>query len=188
MNILEKLKKYTPYDDAEKASVEACLKFIEKFGDDIYTRDNILGHVCGSAWIINKKRNKVLLAHHNIYNSYNWLGGHNDGEIDTFNVAKREVFEESGLKNVKPLNNSDFIDVNMEFVIPHVRKGNAINAHLHIVFVYLFEADENEPLKVNDDEHSSLRWFDNKDVQNVADIHMRDIYRRIMKKIVEFKL
>ncbi len=44
-----------------------------------------------SAWVVNRDRTKVLLAYHNIYNSWAWLGGHTDGERNLLSVAVREV-------------------------------------------------------------------------------------------------
>ncbi|MDD4555711.1 MAG: NUDIX domain-containing protein [Alphaproteobacteria bacterium] len=187
MKTIDFINTYVPYDEAEKASVEAIRTFVEKFKENIYCRSNILGHACGSAWIVNKERTKVLMAHHNIYKSYNWIGGHADGETNLLNVALRETEEETGLKNIKTLNDGNPFDINMEFVIPHVRKGESINAHLHLTFVFLFEADENEKLIINEEENSALTWIDVEKVLDFADNHMYPIYARIIEKVKKIK-
>ena len=50
----------------------------------------------------------MLMVYHNIYNSWSWLGGHADGEIDLLSVAVREVKEEAGISNVTPVSKDIF--------------------------------------------------------------------------------
>lgn len=184
MDIYGELKKYKPYNELEADNVASVLAFIDKFGDDVWTRDNLIGHICVSAWVVNKEHTKVLMAHHNIYCSYDWLGGHADGDRNLLEVAKKEVFEESGLKNIKVLNDGNIFDVNMQFVIPHIKRGKNITAHLHLAIVYLFEADEKDELIVNEDENSALKWIENEKVFEVSKSeHMRPIYSRLMEKV-----
>lgn len=52
----------------------------------------------GSARVVNRERDKVLMLYHNIYHSWSWLGGHADGETDLLSVALREVKEEAGIE------------------------------------------------------------------------------------------
>ena len=61
-----------------------------------------------SAWVVNRERTKVLMVYHNIYNSWSWLGGHADGETDLLSVAVREVKEEAGISNVRPVSEEIF--------------------------------------------------------------------------------
>lgn len=184
MTLYEELKTYHPYDEVEKANVDAFLKFIEKFGDDIWTRDNIIGHVCASAWVVDKSRRKVLMVYHNIYQSFAWLGGHADGDKDLLEVAKREVMEESGLENVKVLNDGKIFDVNFQFVIPHMKRGYHITSHLHLSVVYLFEGSCDGILTVNQAENSAVAWIDVDDVlENTKEDHMKPVYTRLMKKV-----
>ena len=67
-----------------------------QFGD-LFTRENELAHFTASAWVVTPDRKKALMAYHNLYNSWAWLGGHADGERNLLSVAVREVCEESGL-------------------------------------------------------------------------------------------
>ena len=43
------------------------------------------------------------MAYHKLYDSWAWLGGHADGDRDLLAVALREVREESGLTDVRPV-------------------------------------------------------------------------------------
>ncbi|MDV2887536.1 NUDIX domain-containing protein, partial [Alkalihalophilus pseudofirmus] len=72
------------------------LRYIDTF-PDILTRKNEFAHFSSSAWTVNKDRTKVLMAFHNIYQSWSWLGGHADGDDHLLRVALRETREETGL-------------------------------------------------------------------------------------------
>ena len=96
-----------------------------------------------SAWVVNKDRSKILLAYHNIYDSWAWLGGHADGEKDLLKVALKEVAEESGVKNIKPVS-EDILSVEILTVDGHEKKGVYVPSHLHLNVTYLIEADDTE--------------------------------------------
>ena len=57
--------------------------------DDVLVRDNEIAHITSSGFIVNKLRTKVLMIHHNIYNSWGWTGGHADGDEDLLYVAMK---------------------------------------------------------------------------------------------------
>ena len=99
--MLEKLKKYQPYNEQEEKDVKEIIRRLES-GEELFLRDNASAHFTASAWVVSPDRKKVLMAYHNIYDSWAWLGGHADGEHDLLKVAIKEVKEESGL-DVKPI-------------------------------------------------------------------------------------
>ena len=68
MNWIELIRSYIPCDDAEKKDKELIIHCIDKF-DDLLTRDNGIAHITSSCLVINKSKDKVLMEHHNIYNS-----------------------------------------------------------------------------------------------------------------------
>ena len=110
---------------------------------DIFERSNLIAHMTASAWVVNKDRSKILLAYHNIYDSWAWLGGHADGEKDLLKVALKEVAEESGVKNIKPVS-EDILSVEILTVDGHEKKGVYVPSHLHLNVTYLIEADDTE--------------------------------------------
>ena len=140
----ERIVNYVPYDEQEESDKKYILKFIDTF-DDVLTRKNIFGHFCSSAFVVNKNRSKVLMIYHNIYNSWAWPGGHADGESDLLGVAMREVMEETGIKNLKPLS-KDFYAIDVLPVKSHIKRGKFVSSHIHLNATYIFEADENEEL------------------------------------------
>ena len=96
MDLLRQLEEYRPFNEQEERDRNIIIRCLKE-EKDIFTRDNAMAHMTASAWVVNRQRTKVLMAYHNIYQSWSWLGGHADGEQDLLQVAVREVKEETGL-------------------------------------------------------------------------------------------
>ena len=185
MEILEQIKKYAPYNEREEKDKEQIIKCIEEF-DDIFYRENTLAHMTASAWVTNKDHTKILMAYHNIYNSFSWLGGHADGNTNLLEVAIKEVKEEAGINNVKAISNEIF-SVEALTVDGHIKNGKYVSSHLHLNVTYLLEADDSEELIVKKDENSAVKWFDiDKAVEASNEKWFRDnVYSKLNKKLGE---
>lgn len=88
--MIKQIEAYEPYNEQEERDKEIILSMLteaERMGEDIFSRENRMAHMTASAWVVNRDRTKVLLAYHNIYNSWAWLGGHTDGERNLLSVA-----------------------------------------------------------------------------------------------------
>ena len=157
MNIEEQIKAYIPYNEQEERDRERLLHCLQ-YEKNVFTRENRLAHMTASAWVVNHDRTKVLMAYHNIYNSWSWLGGHADGEEDLLAVAIREVQEESGIQNVTPVS-EDIFSLEVLTVDGHMKKGAYVSSHLHLNVTYLLKADEKELLTIKPDENSGVAWF-----------------------------
>ena len=107
MELIEQIENYRPYNEQETRDKSVMLDCLNAFAD-IFTRDNALCHMTASAWVVNESFDRVLMAYHNLYDSWSWLGGHADGEEDLLAVALREVREESGVQNVRPASEDIF--------------------------------------------------------------------------------
>lgn len=166
MNYIEQLKKYAPYNEQEQKDKEIMLKYINNF-DNILTRENKFAHFTASSWVVNKERTKVLMAYHNIYKSWTWTGGHADGDTDLLYTAMREVKEETGIKNVKPVI-EDIFSIEVMCVNGHEKIGEYVTSHVHLNVTYLLEADENDLLFIKEDENSGVRWINIEDVKKVS--------------------
>ena len=136
MNLKQQIQNYKPYNKQEEKDKEQMLKYIDTF-TDVLTRENTKCHFTASNWIVNKERTKVIMAYHNIYQSYSWLGGHNDGDQDFKHVAYREVKEESGVEHVKLLSD-DIFSLEILTVDGHIKHGVYVPAHLHLNLTYVF--------------------------------------------------
>ena len=157
MELLQILERYAPFNEQE-ARDRAVLMGLLRTGQDLWTRENEAAHLTASAWVVNGDRERVLMAYHNIYDSWSWLGGHADGERDLLAVALREVGEESGVIHVRPLSEEIF-SLEILTVDGHEKRGKYVPSHLHLNLTYLLEAREGDALSMKADENSGVAWF-----------------------------
>jgi len=157
MDIREAIERYQPFNEQEEKDKVLILKALRE-EKDIFTRANTLAHMTASAWVVNPKHDKTLMVYHNIYHSWSWLGGHADGDENLLEVAIREVKEESGVVDVKPIS-EDIFSLEVLTVDGHIKKGQYVSSHLHLNATYLLEVDDKDPLFVKPDENSGVRWF-----------------------------
>ena len=181
MNVKELIEKYVSYNEQEKKDQELILKCLDTF-EDVLSRENEIVHFTCSGFVLNKKRDKVLMVYHNIYNSWSWVGGHADGEGDFLSVAIREVKEETGVQNVHAIS-PDIIALDVLPVISHIKRGSFVSSHIHISVAYLLEVDEEEILHIKVDENSNVGWLSlDTYLDSVKEEHMKPIYQKIVKK------
>lgn len=180
----ENIEKYIPYNEQEEKDKELMLKYID-LSKDVLTRDNEAFHFSASNWIVNKERTKVLMIYHNIYNSWAWTGGHADGDENLLRVALKEAEEETGLKNLKLLKDGIFA-LEILPVDGHIKSGKYVSSHLHLDCCYLFEANENAPIRIKEDENKGIKWVDIDDVEKiVSEPRMISIYSKLNRKLKE---
>lgn len=186
MNWIKAIREYEVFNEQEKKDRELAIKYIELFGD-ILTRNNEIAHMTSSAFVVNRKMDKALMVHHNIFNTWSWTGGHADGEEDLLQVSVREVREETGVNNIRIVN-EDILSLDIIPVLGHTKKGEYISAHLHINIAYLLEADEKEPLVVKADENSGVKWIPLQEISEYSsEAHMKKIYEKIISKLEAMK-
>lgn len=180
--IKEQIEKYEPYNEQEKKDKEVMLKYMDTF-DNLLTRENEFAHFTASNWIVNKKRTKVLMIYHNIYQSWAWTGGHADGEENLLKVALKEAQEETGLDNLKVLSDGIF-GLQILTVDGHVKKGKYVASHLHLDCCFLLEADEKEIVRIKEDENSGVKWISIEDAVKVTnESKMIPIYTKLNNKL-----
>lgn len=155
--LTEKLRAYLPWNEQEARDQAELLRRLDS-GEALLTRDNASAHLTASAWVVDAARKQVLLAYHNIYGSWAWLGGHADGEADLASVALREVREESGASGVRLLT-PEIFSLEILTVNGHEKRGVYVPSHLHLNVTYLVEADSGRPVRCKADENSRVGWF-----------------------------
>lgn len=156
MNLITALEQFHPWNTQEAQDRAELLRRLRS-GEELYTRENPSAHLTASAWVVSPDRTQVLMAYHNLYDSWAWLGGHADGEHDLLAVALREVWEESGL-TAAPVS-SEIYSVEILPVDGHEKHGVYLSSHLHLNVTYLLEADPILPVRSKPDENSQVRWF-----------------------------
>ena len=149
--LLEKLGAYQPPDPREAAAADALRAFVMAH-PDCFERSLAIGHITGSAWIVDPDRTSALLTYHRKLDKWLQLGGHADGDPDILRVALREAREESGLEEIRAVS-KDIFDIDIH-VIP---ARAAEREHLHYDVRFLLEADPRAPLTASH-ESRSLAW------------------------------
>ncbi|MBO0454845.1 NUDIX hydrolase [Candidatus Enterococcus murrayae] len=184
--LIKEIKDYQPFTSQEAADKKIFLERLQ-FQDHLLTRENPEYHFSSSAWVVNPTYDKVLMVYHNIYQSYSWTGGHADGCEDLLQVAQKELEEETGLKEYRLIYEGlfafDILPVNA-----HYKNGQFVKAHHHINTTYLFMAEENQTLRIKEDENSDVKWLAVSDIdQLVAEAEMRPYYHKMMEKALLLK-
>lgn len=182
--LINELESFTGFNEQETRDAALIVSLL-KAEKDIFFRRHLEAHITASAWVVNKRQDKVLMAYHNIYDTWAWLGGHADGEEDLLEVALKEVSEESGLTRIKPVSN-DIFSVEVLTVDGHQKNGKYVSSHLHLNITYLIEADEEEALNIKVDENSQLGWFslDEAVLASNEKWFRENIYKKLNEKLV----
>lgn len=171
---------YTPKNEQEASDKDLILRCCRTM-EDLWTRDNGTCHFTASAWVVSPDRKQALMAYHNLYQSWAWLGGHADGETDLLQVALREAREESGVTHIRPVR-EDIFSLEILSVNAHHKRGKYVSTHLHLNVTYLLEADVTDALVVKPDENSGVRWIPVEDVLDaVREENMKPIYAKLLE-------
>lgn len=174
-SLLQRLENYQPSTQEETLFKEQMIKFIRQ-NPACFERSLLIGHITGSAWIVDKSRQFTLLTHHRKLDKWFQTGGHCDGDSDVMNVAMKEALEETGLSDIQMISSNIFdIDIHE---IPE-RKG--VPTHLHYDVRFLLEADMNEPLIISS-ESSDLAWVE---LTKVSELNDSQSIMRMVSKIIE---
>lgn len=176
--ILGRLADYAPRvtDPGEAEMVAFVLEFVSAHADSLH-RSQVLGHLTGSAWIVDPSRTRTLLTHHSKLDKWLQPGGHADGDPDLAAVAMREAQEETGVAGLKLVSDRIY-DVDHHWI--PARKG--IAGHWHLDVRFMIEADPSVPFVVTDESHD-LAWVA---LGDVARLNPEESMARLVRKTAEF--
>ena len=180
---IKEIENYQPINEQEETDKQLILDAYNQYGDKLLTREIPYYHLTSSSMILNEKKDKVLMVYHNIYKSWSWTGGHNDGDYDFKHVAMKEAKEETGITNIKLLKDG-IASIELIQVPRHKKRGKYVAPHIHMNISYLFEASEKEELKVKEDENKAVKWIAIKDLDksiSESDADMLYIYHKLLK-------
>ena len=149
--LLEKLSAYRPIDKHEAEALDRLTRFV-KDHPDCFERALQIGHITGSAWVIDRQRTHALLTHHRKLDKWLQLGGHADGDPDVLQVALREAREESNLDAIRPVS-----EVIYDIDIHAIPARGTDPEHLHYDVRFLLEADRAAPIRASH-ESRSIAW------------------------------
>lgn len=153
IKVIHLLQQYNPVAQDELEFKHQMLFFIEN-NVDCFERSLTIGHITASCWLLNQDGSKALLTHHAKLDNWFQLGGHCDGDSDVLAVAIQEAQEESGIINIKPIDN-DIFDIDIH-LIPDNKKESA---HYHYDIRFLLQVMSNEEI-IQSNESKALKWID----------------------------
>ncbi|MEM9161134.1 MAG: NUDIX hydrolase [Verrucomicrobiota bacterium] len=171
-NLLSQLKVYKAHHPQETDTASKLIEFVELHAD-CFERSLLIGHITSSAWVVNKTGTRALLTHHKKLGRWLQLGGHTDGDTDTFQSALREVEEESGLSSLKLARHGIF-DVDIH-AIPARRNEPE---HFHYDIRYAFQTEGSEDYVVSEESHD-LAWVQ---ITNLATYTEEESILRMARK------
>ncbi len=180
MNYRDEIEAYIPIDENQKQIKAKILKMIDE-NDRILYRDSLDAHFSSSGFIMDETLEYCLMCYHNIYQSFAWTGGHQDGEEDMLEVAIREAKEETGIEHI--LKHSVLLRLDILPVEAHMKRGKRVKKHVHINASYLLIVDRHEKIRIKPDENSAVKWIrvDELD-QQVNEKEMLALYKEIIEQ------
>jgi len=119
---------------------------------DCFERFLIIGHVTGSALILDSPGERVLLTHHKKLGRWLQPGGHADGDDDVKRVSMKEAREESGLESLE-FHQVGLLDVDIHSIPVRTDEPE----HEHYDCRFLLQSTGSDEFVVSDESHD-LSW------------------------------
>lgn len=174
--LIKLINNYNPTNSVDLNSKKLTLEFLKE--NTNIGKNNIKGHITGSGFVINPKRDKLLLNYHQKLNKWIQFGGHLESNEDVINTAKRETKEETGINEILILSEQIYdIDVHE---IPDYKD---IQKHIHYDIRFLIQIDD----KINpilSSESKEIKWINLEDVEKYS---KSESILRMVKKINNYK-
>jgi len=170
--LLQQLERYFSKWECEEATVKRFIDFVESH-EDCFERTLKVGHVTGSAWLVNAAGTHVLLTHHRKLGRWLQLGGHADGDPDVSRVALREAVEESGISGLVPLGDEIF-----DLDIHEIPARGTEPDHYHYDVRFALRVNGNADFIVSEESHE-LRWAE---IGSITDYTTEESMLRMARK------
>ena len=171
--LLTLLENYRSHYPAESAMTSRYIDFVEA-NEDCFERTLSIGHVTGSAFLIDSACERVLLTHHRKLDRWLQPGGHADGDTDVAAVGLKEAEEESGLEAISFFT-PELLDVDIH-AIPARKKEPE---HFHYDCRFLLRSSGSDEFVVSDESHD-LAWVPFGDIRQYTD---EESILRMLKKV-----
>ena len=171
-SLLQLLATYNDTYPDEATTIKRYHQFIES-NVDCFERTLPIGHVTGSALILDSAGQKLLLTHHRKLDRWLQPGGHADGDVDVSRVAMKEALEESGLEEIKFLS-TQILDID----IHEIPERGAEPAHYHYDCRFLLQSAGSDNYVISDESHD-LQWVL---MDQISDFTDEDSILRMIRK------
>jgi len=185
-------KRYLITFPHERPRLEQLKAQIEKRGQDLYSRKNMLGHLTASALLIDDDE-RALLIHHKFLDIWIQPGGHLDKDEWPFRGALREFHEETGFDAVSMWDWHEAhanipIDLDTHQIPANVEKDEG--EHFHHDFLYVLRLSEpialdglDAPISIDLNEVKDSNWVP---LTELMSGKYEEKLRRVAKKFLSF--
>lgn len=171
-SLLSLLAAYEPEAGAEAEMHRDTVDFVKEH-PDCFERNLLKGHVTASGWVLSPGKDAVLMMHHRKLDRWFQPGGHCDGDPDVREVAVKEVLEETGITDLRTLNDGIFdVDVHL------IPASKDIPAHYHYDIRFAFKIDDRQEVVLNS-ESKDVQWVP---VSKVQDFEGSESILRMVRK------
>ena len=157
------LERYHLAFEEEKNNTNALIAFLHLTpANALYTRNNFIGHITASAFIVDPAQSALLFLHHKKLNRWLQPGGHVDESDQSLaEAAWREAFEETGLgrdeMQLQDLHGTSGLnDIDSHNIPANATKNEP--AHVHHDLRFLFTCNQPGLLNVNTTEANGFKW------------------------------
>lgn len=162
----------------DQSASNALLEQISN-GENLWDRNNWNGHLTASAIVLSSDHRQCLFMHHRKLDIDLTPGGHCDPFEHPAEAAERELTEETGLQDVRihSWHSAQKCPLDID---THLIPSNSIKQeppHFHHDFRYVFVADPNGDMVLNQVEGTWLGW---KDITFLDKLYPR-VYDRIRR-------
>jgi len=149
-NAREVLIAWQPADASQGSLRDEYVAHLDEFPDGTW-RECRVGHITGSALVMDRDRTRVLLTLHPKVGRWLQMGGHLEpGDASLRDAALREAREESGIAEI------EISEFPLRLDRHRVRCAADESTHLDVQFLALVAADAREVIS---EESDDLRWF-----------------------------
>jgi 8-oxo-dGTP pyrophosphatase MutT (NUDIX family) len=167
-NAREVLETWQPADAAQLRLRDEYLAHLDEHADGTW-RECRIGHITGSALVMDHARTRVLLTLHPKVGRWLQMGGHLEpGDATLRDAAFREAQEESGITEI------EISQFPLRLDRHRVRCAADESTHLDVQFLGLVAPDAQE---VMSEESDDLRWFSLDELPADLDDSVRNLIR-----------
>ncbi len=158
--VIDIVKEYLKIFPDEKDRQANLLRFLQNSLDsEIVDWNNFKGHLVVGGFIYALQDKKFLVLHHKDLDMFLYPGGHIDSIDNTLlDAVKREIQEETGLKNIKelPLIKDELVPFDIDTQEIEYNKRLNLPAHTHYDFRYFFTISHISDIKMDLEENILL--------------------------------
>ena len=157
----------------------------------MYEKPRLNKHFVATGFVLNKDQTKMLMVHHRKLDKWAAPGGHIEPDEAPTEAALREILEETGVKakivdcpnaTLCPrLGTETQMDTPYAMLSEYIPQHGEVNAHIHLDFIFLCEADEAEAIEQQVREVKDVKWMTWEEIEQANTFDSIRSFAKIMR-------